>query len=118
VGSVYNGVNLPKYTLPDNSTRSGIVTRSSTGGAAANANELRFEDKAGSEQIFLNAEKDMDHRIENDHRRFVGGMDSLIVTGDRLEQVSGDYHGEVKGNAIAKIGGNSDIDTGGNLTEK
>ena len=26
VGSVYNGVNVPKYALPDHSTRSGILT--------------------------------------------------------------------------------------------
>jgi type VI secretion system secreted protein VgrG len=118
VGSVYNGVNVPKYALPSNSTRSGILTRSSKGGGAANANELRFEDKTGSEQIFLNAEKDMDHRTENDNRRFVGGKDSLIVTGNQLEQVGGDYHLEVKGNSIEKIDGNSDLGIGTNQTEQ
>jgi len=118
VGSVYNGVNVPKYALPENSTRSGILTRSSKGGGAANANELRFEDKRGSEQIFLNAEKDMDHRTENDNRRFVGGKDSLIVTANQLEQVGGDYNGEVKGNLIEKIGGDADLGIGGNQTEQ
>jgi type VI secretion system secreted protein VgrG len=118
VGSVYNGVNVPKYALPENSTRSGILTRSSKGGGAANANELRFEDKKGSEQIFLNAEKDMDHRTENDNRRFVGGKDSLIVTANQLEQVGGDYNGEVKGNLIEKIGGDADLGIGGNQTEQ
>jgi type VI secretion system secreted protein VgrG len=118
VGSVYNGVNVPKYALPDNSTRSGILTRSSKGGGAANANELRFEDKTGSEQIFLNAERDMDHRTENDHRRFVGGKDSLIVTANQLEQVGGDYNREVKGDSIEKIDGNSDLGIGGNQTEQ
>jgi type VI secretion system secreted protein VgrG len=118
VGSVYNGVNVPKYALPDHSTRSGLVTRSSKGGGAANANELRFEDKTGSEQIFLNAEKDMDQRTENDHRRFVGGKDSLIVTANQLEQIGGEYHGEVKSNSIVKIGAKSDIDIGADLTEK
>ena len=118
VGSVYNGVNVPKYALPDNSTRSGLVTRSSKGGSAQNANELRFEDKKGSEQIFINAEKDMDQRTENDNRRFVGGKDSLIVTGNQLEQVGGDYNREVKGNSIEKIGSNSDLGIGSNLTEQ
>lgn len=118
VGSVYNGKNVPKYELPDNQTRSGIVTRSSKGGGAANANELRFEDKAGSEQIFINAERDMDHRTENDHRRFVGGKDSLIVTANQLEQIGADHHREVKGNSIEKIGGNSDLGIGGNQTEQ
>jgi type VI secretion system secreted protein VgrG len=118
VGSVYNGTNMPKYELPEHSTRSGLVTRSSKGGSADNANELRFEDKAGSEQIFLKAERDMDQRTENDHRRFVGGKDSLIVKNGQYEQIGDDFHKEIKANSVEKIASNSDIDTGGNLTEK
>lgn len=117
-GSVYNGVNVPKYALPDHSTRSGLVTRSSKGGSAKNANEMRFEDKTGSEQIFLNAEKDMDHRTEKDHRRFVGGKDSLVVKGKQLEQIEGDFNREIKANSVEKIAAKSDIGIGGNLTEK
>lgn len=117
-GSVYNGVNMAKYKLPDMSTRSGIVTRSSKGGSAANANELRFEDKKGSEQIYLNAEMDMDHRIEHDSRRFVGGKDSLIVKGPQFEEIDGARHTNVKGNTVDKIGGKSDIHVGTDLNEK
>ena len=117
-GSVYNGVNVPKYKLPDMSTRSGLVTRSSKGGSAQNANELRFEDKTGSEQIFLNAEKDMDHRIEADSRRFVGGKDSLLVKGGQYEEVDGDRHDNIKGNTVDKVGGDADINIGSNLNEQ
>jgi type VI secretion system secreted protein VgrG len=118
VGSVYNGVNVPKYALPDHSTRSGILTRSSKGGGAANANELRFEDKKGSEQIFINAEKDMDLRTENDHRRFVGGKDSLLVKGDQTEEVDGKFQRMTKGDAVEQIQGDSDLEVKGNFTEK
>ena len=117
-GSVYNAVNMPKYALPDNSTRSGIVSRSSKGGSAANANELRFEDKAGSEQIFLNAEKDMDHRTEHDHRRFVGNDDSLIIKGNQTEQLTGDYNGQVQGNSVVQVKGKSDLNISSDLNEK
>jgi type VI secretion system secreted protein VgrG len=117
-GSVYNGVNMPKYALPDNSTRSGIVTRSSKGGSAANANELRFEDKSGSEQIFLNAEKDMDHRTENDHRRYVGNNDSLVVKGNQTEQVAGNYNGQIQGDSVAQVKGKSDLHIGSDQNEK
>jgi type VI secretion system secreted protein VgrG len=116
-GSVYNGVNVPKYPLPDNSTRSGWVTRSSKGGTAANANELRLEDKKGSEQIFLNAEKDMDHRVENDLRLYVGGQDSTIVVKDQLDTIQGDRHSEVQGNLFSKIDTNANVQIGGNLVE-
>ncbi len=118
VGSVYNGVNVPKYKLPDHSTRSGVVTRSSKQGSAKNANELRFEDKMGSEQIFLNAERDMDHRTEREHRRFVGAKDHLVVQGNRLEKFGADRHCQVQGQSVEKIGGKSDIDIGSDLNEK
>jgi type VI secretion system secreted protein VgrG len=118
VGSVYNAVNVPKYALPDNSTRSGLVTRSSKNGGAANANELRFEDKKGSEQIFLNAESDMDMRIEKNHRRYVGTKDSLIVKAGQYEEIGADHHLNVKGNSVEKIAAKADINVGADLTQK
>ena len=118
VGSVYNSDNTPKYALPDMSTRSGIYTRSTMRGGQANANELRFEDKKGSEQIFLNAEQDMDLRVENDQRRYVGGKDSLSVVGDQLEKIGGKQHSQIAGDRMEKIGGKSDLNIGMNQSEK
>ena len=118
VGSVYNSDNTPKYALPDMSTRSGIYTRSTKNGGQANANELRFEDKKGSEQIFLNAEMDMDFRVENDQRRYVGGKDSLSVVGDQLEKIGGKQHSQIAGDRMEKIGGKSDLNVGMNQSEK
>jgi type VI secretion system secreted protein VgrG len=116
-GSLYNGMNVPPYDLPDHSTRSGIVTRSTKGGSAQNANELRFEDKKGSEQIYIHAEKDLDTSIEHDRRITVGNNDSLTVTKNQTEEVDGDFNRQVKGNTIEKVGGNSDLNIGGNQTE-
>ena len=118
VGSVYNGTNMPKYALPDMSTRSGWVTRSSKGGDASKANELRFEDKINSEQIFLNAQKDMDHRVEADHRLYIGGKDSLIVKGGQYDDITGDRNSNVQGSLVSSTGGSADINVGGNVTEK
>jgi type VI secretion system secreted protein VgrG len=116
-GSVYNGVNVPPYPLPADSTRSGVKTRSSKGGSASTANELRFEDKMGSEQIYLHAEKDMDFTVENDQRRSVGHNDSLTVTGDQMEQVQGNSSITVGKNRTESVGSNEDITIGGNQTE-
>ena len=116
-GSVYNGKNTPKYALPDNGTRSGIVTRSSKGGAGANANELRFEDKKGDEQIYIHAEKDMDTSIEQSRRATVGSNDSLTIGGNQTEQVSGNYNRKVKKNTVESVDGNVDLKIVGNQTE-
>ena len=70
-GRVYNAQNKYPWALPANKTQSGVKTRS-VGGGAANCNELRFEDKKGSEQVLLHAEKNMDTEVENDETHWVG----------------------------------------------
>jgi len=117
-GRVYNDDQMPPYTLPDNMTRTTFLSRSTKGGGSANFNELRFEDKKGSEQIFLNAEKDMDHRVEKDSREFVGQDRSLIVKGDQKEKVEGDKHGQYAKNLNEKVGQNMSLQVGQNLQEK
>jgi type VI secretion system secreted protein VgrG len=66
VGSVYNAEMMPPYTLPDNKTQSGVKSRSSKNGGSDNFNEIRFEDKKGSEEIHVQAEKDLTMLIKND----------------------------------------------------
>lgn len=72
VGSVYNFDNMPPYTLPDNKTRSGIVTRSTKKGDKETYNEIHFEDKKGEELLYLRAEKDHTRAVENDETIWVG----------------------------------------------
>ena len=104
-GRVYNADQMPPYTLPDYQTRSTFMSRSSKGGGSSNYNELRFEDLKGQEQIFMNAEKDMDLRVENDSREFIGANRHLIVTTNQQEQVQADKHLHVQGNHLEKIDG-------------
>jgi type VI secretion system secreted protein VgrG len=118
IGSVYNGVNVPKYDPAGQYTRSGVVTRSSMDGDASNANELRFEDKKGSEQIFINAEKDVDLRVENDSRTFVGNDQHLIVKGKQLASIGGDKGATVTGNHLEKIQGDADRSVAQSCNEK
>jgi type VI secretion system secreted protein VgrG len=84
IGSVYNAEQMPPYDLPGNATQSGVKTRSSQGGTAENYNELRFEDKKGSEQIVLHAEKDMEVMVENDQTITIGAKKDK---GNRTTQV-------------------------------
>ena len=57
IGSVYNADQMPPYTLPDEQTKSTLKSDSSKGGGGFN--EIRFEDKKGSEQIFIHGQKDL-----------------------------------------------------------
>ena len=117
-GRVYNADQMPPYTLPKYQTRSTFMSRSSKGGGASNYNELRFEDLAGNEQIFMNAEKDMDLRVENDSREFIGANRHLIVKTNQQELIQTDKHLHVKGNQFEKVDGNMSLQVGGNQMEK
>ncbi len=56
-GSVYNAEQTVPYTLPDDQTKSTIKSNVSKGGGGYN--ELRFEDLKDSEEVYLQAQKDM-----------------------------------------------------------
>jgi type VI secretion system secreted protein VgrG len=71
-GRVYNAEQMPPYALPANKTQSGIKSRSSHGGGSGNFNEFRFEDKKGSEEVFLHGEKDWTIKIKNCENETVG----------------------------------------------
>ena len=72
IGSVYNNEQMPPYTLPDNKTQSGIKSQSTTNGSPDNFNEIRFEDKIDSEEIYVHAEKDFNRVVENNDTLKVG----------------------------------------------
>ncbi|MGB6744637.1 MAG: type VI secretion system tip protein TssI/VgrG [Terracidiphilus sp.] len=114
VGSVYNGVNMPKYDPAGQYTLSGILTRSSTGGGASNANELRFEDLAGKEQIYMNAERDYDLHVEHDWHTLVGNEQHTKITLNRFDEVDGDEHTLVKGKQLSEVDGEADLNVKGN----
>jgi type VI secretion system secreted protein VgrG len=117
VGSVYNDVQLPPFGLPGAKTQTGIRTRSSPGGGADNCNELRFEDKAGEEQVFLHAEKDELHEVENDLVLDVGHDQTITVGNNRTESVEKDRTLTVTGNKSETVEGDKTVTLKKNLVE-
>lgn len=116
-GCVFNAQQTVPYTLPDEQTKSTVKTNSSKGGSGFN--ELRFEDKAGSEEIFIQAQKDMNVTVLNNLTTTVTNArtttvsqkdDSLVVDqGNRSIKVN-------TGNETHAVQGKRDLTITGNET--
>jgi len=124
-GRVYNAQQMPPWDLPANATQSGLLTRSSTGGAYGNANAIRFEDKKGAEQLWLHAEKNQDIEVENDETHWVGHDRTKTIDHDETTHVKHDRTETVDNNEkitigvdrTEQVGSNEKIAIGANRTE-
>jgi type VI secretion system secreted protein VgrG len=138
-GCVYNGKNANPYAKSE-PTKSTIKSDTTKGGGGFN--EFRYEDKKGSEQIFLHAQKDWDSEVEhsrtlliktgndttmiNDGKRDVtlkgskgGGNDTLTLkNGDQTINITGNRSATISKNDTLKITGNLDIQVTGNINIK
>ena len=136
-GCVPNKVNAVPYPLPDHKTKTVLRSHSSphTGGY----NELSIEDRAGQEQIYLRAERDLDQlifndsdtKIGNDRREQITRDSHSLISNDRFEQVDrnsaslikgdelhttqGARHTVIGGNEVISITGNSSLTAEGTL---
>ncbi len=81
-GCVYNGDAMPPYALPAEQTKSTIKSNSSKGGGGFN--ELRFEDKKGSEEVYVHAEKDHLRVVKNDDTHQIGKV-CVMEAGTSIE---------------------------------
>lgn len=111
IGSVSNGVNLPPYTLPGDRTVSGIRSSSVPGGSGAN--ELRIDDQAGAEEVYVHAQRNLATVVENDEERTIRHDATLSVGGDRSKSVQGSETEEIGADRTARIGGDRSEQVGG-----
>lgn len=122
-GRVYHGTNTPPYALPDEKTKSTIKSESTLGGGGSN--EIRFEDKKESEEIYIHAQKDENTAVGNDQGIMVGndrlesiGRDrSLTVGRDKSEKIGRNKAINVTTGHTEMIGGTMNITVGSSLTE-
>lgn len=127
-GCVYNADSTVPYALPDNQTRSTIKSNTSKGGGGFN--EIRFEDKKDSEEIFIQAEKDFNRVVKNNDTLKVGfekadkgdqtiqikNDRSLDVGNDHKEHVTHDHTVKVDNNQATTVGKDRTLDVSGNDT--
>lgn len=95
-GRVYNEASMPPWALPAAATQMGFMSRTKDG-SMDNANALRFEDKAGAEQVWIQAERNMDTSVKNDETHSVGGTCSRYVKKNELHRVEANRTQVVKG---------------------
>lgn len=113
VGRVYDAIQPIPYTKPTQST---IKTKSSP--KSDGYNELRFDDEAGNEEVYLQAERNLNELVKASHSTSVGGDQSNGVGGNQSNAVAGNRTHTVKGNEDDDINGNRTVHVGVNETRK
>ncbi|WP_133066815.1 type VI secretion system Vgr family protein, partial [Vreelandella nigrificans] len=111
-GRTYHASNIPPYSLPEHKTRTVLRTQSHK---AEGFNELRFEDEAGEEQIWLHAQKDLELLTLNDRIEEVRNDSFLHVNNDRISEIDNDDHHRVNGNRLARTEGQQHFSVEGSL---
>lgn len=116
-GRVYNAEQTPPYDLPANQTQSGMKSRSSKGGGTDNFNEIRMEDKKGSELLYIHAEKDQELNVEHDRTKSIGNDETVSVGRNRTESVGGNETVTIDGMRQEVVGENEKITIDGSRSE-
>jgi type VI secretion system secreted protein VgrG len=111
-GRVYNGVFMPPYALPEGKSRTSIKSHSTPGGEGYN--EVRFEDKAGGEEVYIHAAKDMVIKAANNKSQSVGNQEAKVVTVNSTTSVASNQTLQVTKGNKATIGADQSVSVGAN----
>jgi type VI secretion system secreted protein VgrG len=115
-GRVYNGRYMPPYALPEGKSRTALKTSSSPGGGGTN--EIRMEDKAGSEEVKIASQKDTTLATANNKTTAIAvnatkvvKVDSTLTVGaDQTVKITNGYENTVKAAQSALVGGNRTVE--------
>ncbi|HZO13761.1 MAG TPA: type VI secretion system tip protein TssI/VgrG, partial [Polyangiaceae bacterium] len=113
----------PAYTLPGAKTRT--VFKTATSPADGSFNEVHFEDQKGSEEMFINAARDMNVLVQNektdeikrDVTREVAQNHDLAVGTDYVEVIYGNQTVVIDGNETTRVLGERQKTVAGNESE-
>ncbi|POD89222.1 type VI secretion system tip protein TssI/VgrG, partial [Pectobacterium odoriferum] len=116
-GRTFHATNPSPYPLPAHKTRTVLRTKTHQG---EGFNELRFEDQAGQEEIYLHGQKDLNALVENDvvwhikhdahtevdNERItrIKANDHLTVESEKRDHITGDYSLTVDASMHQKLG--------------
>ncbi len=103
-GSVHNDVNTPAYPLPANADISGWRTHSTKGGAADARHELRFDDKKGTEYVWLQSQKNFHRHVKEDAFDWIEKNETKKVKLTRKEVVGENWYVNVGKDVMHDLG--------------
>lgn len=121
-GRTYNDATSIPYPLPANKTKMTIKSNTHKG---SGFNELRFEDEAGQEEVFVHAQKDQNNVVLNNETtevgvnrtEHVGNDETITIDNNRTETVHHDETITIDNNRTESVGVNEDITIGNNRSE-
>ncbi|WP_317178241.1 type VI secretion system tip protein TssI/VgrG [Pectobacterium sp. HCp5_1] len=88
-GRTFHATNPSPYPLPANKTRTVLRTKTHQG---EGFNELRFEDQAGQEEIYLHGQKDLKALVENDVVWHIKHDAHTEIDNERVTRVKANDH--------------------------
>ncbi|MCS5563532.1 type VI secretion system Vgr family protein [Marinobacter sp.] len=111
-GRTYHATNTPPYALPEHKTRTILKTQTHKG---EGSNELRFEDEAGREQVYVHAQRDLDLLTEHNRTEVVKNDSHQTVENHSFRNVKGCSHRTIHGQKRVQTGQDHSFSVAGTL---
>jgi type VI secretion system secreted protein VgrG len=101
-GRTYHATHVPPYSLPEHKSRTLIRTNSYQGDGF---NEVRFEDQAGKEEIYVHGQQDLAVHVRHNVRWQIHNEEHASIRGHRLTRIGKNEHLLVEGERRQQIDG-------------
>jgi type VI secretion system secreted protein VgrG len=115
LGRLFNPLSPPSYDLP--ASKAITAHRSNSSPGAGGANELRFDDTAGAQEMFLNAQRDLALTSAEKKKVQVGKNHVITISAKNAEKVTSSETVSVTGKQSASVGGSQQITAGSRTVE-
>ncbi|BES85965.1 type IV secretion protein Rhs [Pectobacterium araliae] len=114
-GRTFHATNRPPYDLPAHKTRTVLRTETHQG---EGFNELRFEDQAGQEEIYLHGQKDLNALIENDVVWHIKHDAHTDIDNERVTRIKANDHLTVENEKRDHIKGEHSLTVDASMHQK
>ncbi|MCA5932400.1 type VI secretion system tip protein VgrG [Pectobacterium versatile] len=114
-GRTFHATNRPPYDLPAHKTRTVLRTETHQG---EGFNELRFEDQAGQEEIYIHGQKDLNALIENDVVWHIKHDAHTDIDNERVTRIKANDHLTVENEKRDHIKGEHSLNVDASMHQK